>query len=207
MKTLIHAFDINLYPYKPEELKMNFTFEGEDEPLKLDYHIYLPNFREMNNLLGANILSETEFDEFYEKEMKKHIQDVNVPNIFDMIKKYKKSKGIKVDVEKEENGIKWDYKTPDENILKCRVDRTNELNVLVQGSFMFDMNLAEEILTNCTTLFHSNNYPVVVIQNRNGGGYGDISIALAQILQVKILTRDYLSYKPLEFLREAYCLT
>ena len=204
MKTLVHAFDINLYPYKPEELKMNFTFEGEDEPLKLDYHIYLPNFREMNNLLGANILSETEFDEFYEKEMKKHIQDVNVPNIFDMVKKYKKTKGIKVEEEKEENGIQWDYKTPDENILKCRVDEINKLNVLVQGSFMFDMNLAEEILTNCTTLFHSNNYPVVVIQNRNGGGYGQISIALAQILQVKILTRDYLSYKPLEFLREGY---
>jgi hypothetical protein len=136
--------------------------------------------------------------------MKKHIQDVNVPNIFDMVKKYKKTKGIKVEEEKEENGIQWDYKTPDENILKCRVDEINELNVLVQGSFMFDMNLAEEILTNCTTLFHSNNYPVVVIQNRNGGGYGQISIALAQILQVKILTRDYLSYKPLEFLREGY---
>jgi Peptidase family S41. len=63
------------------------------------------------------------------------------------------------------------------------------------------MNLAREILFNCTTLFHTNNYKVVVIENRNGGGYGAISIALAQILQVKITTRAYLAYNPLEIFR------
>ena len=54
MKTLIHSFSLYLYPYNPSELNMTFKFEGIEEPLNLDYYIYMPNFREMNKLLGMN---------------------------------------------------------------------------------------------------------------------------------------------------------
>ena len=63
MKAIIRTFYLYSYPYKPEELKMQFKFEGENDTCNLDYYIFLPNFREMNKLLGANILSEEEFDD------------------------------------------------------------------------------------------------------------------------------------------------
>ena len=48
----------------------------------------------MNNLLGSYILNEEEFEEFLENERKKNYLDVIEPNIFEMIKRYKKHKGI-----------------------------------------------------------------------------------------------------------------
>ena len=118
-KRLIYAFYLYTYPYSYDELKMEFNFEN-NETLKLDYYIYIPNFREMNQLLGSNILSEKEFDEFFEDEIKKNMNNVNIPNIFDMIKKYKKKKGILI--EEENSKIEWDYQTPETNGIKCRVD-------------------------------------------------------------------------------------
>ena len=174
MKAIIHSFALRSYPYKPEELKMQFKFEGENDTCNLDYYIYLPNFREMNKLLGANILSEEEFDDFYQKEMKKNIKDVKDPDIFEMIKKYKKSKGIILEEEKENNTIEWDYETPEKDAIKCRVDNVNHLNVIYQKTFMLDMNHAKDTLVKCFTAFYNNNYKIVVIEDLNGGGIGQL---------------------------------
>ena len=148
-------------------------------------------------------MNEEEFDKFYENELKKNIDNINEPNIFDIIKKYKKSKGILLEEKKEENDkIIWDYKTPDENGIKCRVDEINQLNIIVQGSFGSDR--MEDIIYECTKIFHQNNYKVVVIENFNGGGYGHLPIILSQLLQVKILQREYLAFKPINDLEENF---
>lgn len=34
---------------------------------------------------------------------------------------------------------------------------------------------AEETLVNCSELFHSNDFPIIVIQARNGGGFAIFS--------------------------------
>ena len=193
IKRVIHLFNLNVYPYKPEELKMEFKFEGDIVPLDLDYYIFIPSTNSTDNLLGANDLSE-DFDEFYENEMKQHSQEYFIPNIFDMIKKYKKSKGILLEEEKEKNAIEWDYATTDERGLKCRVDTEKELNIMLQETFMFKNPVdAQEVVYQCAKKFHENDYKVVIIENFNGGGLAAFSYAIAQAIQVKILNRAYLS--------------
>ena len=172
---------------------MEFKFEGDIVPLDLDYYIFIPSTNSTDNLLGANDLSE-DFDEFYENEMKQHSQEYFIPNIFDMIKKYKKSKGILLEEEKEKNAIEWDYATTDERGLKCRVDTEKELNIMLQETFMFKNPVdAQEVVYQCAKKFHENDYKVVIIENFNGGGLAAFSYAIAQAIQVKILNRAYLS--------------
>ena len=203
-KHIIHTFSITYFPYDAKELSMKFKFKNEEQILELDYYIYLPNFREMNRLLGSNILSEKEFDEFYESERKKHIDNVNMPNIFEMINEYKKRKGIKIEEEKENSKIEWDFQTPNENHIKCRVDYNNEINIMVQSSFSIDFSTAHRVISQCAQKFHENNYKIVVIENQNGGGNADISTLLSQLIQVKIQNRAYFAHKPLEYLYNDY---
>ena len=189
-----------LYPYKPEELKMKFSFENE-ESLSLDYYIFEANVEKMNNnLLGFNKLSNEEFNKFIEDELKKHVDDVNIPNIFEMIKKYKESKGIfEEEEEKSKNDeIQWNYTISG---FKCRVDKVNQINVIVQTTFSFDYAQAFDIMDKCAKLFHDNEYKVVVIESNNGGGSGQLALILRQLLQVKIQNKAFLSYKPIELLK------
>ena len=202
-KNSIYIFSIVAYPYDAKELSMKFKFKNEEEILELDYYIYLPNFREMNRLLGSNILSEEEFDEFYESERKKHLDNVKMPNIFEMINKYKKKKGIKIEEEKENSKIEWDFQTED-NHIKCRVDYNNRINVMVQDSFNIDYSTALKVISKCVQKFHENNYTIVVIENNNGGGSGDVSCTLSQLIQIKMQNREYLAYKPIEYINQKY---
>ena len=178
-KKTINAFYLRAFPYSYDDLKMEFIFDDE-EILKLDYYIYIPNFREMNRLLGSNILSEKEFDQFYKNEIKKNINNVDIPNIFEMIKKYKKSKGIII--EEENSKIEWDIETPEEKGIKCRVDHKNQINVILQQSFLSELQPAENIIEQCSRLFHENNYSVVIIENQNGGGNIVLSNYLSQLM-------------------------
>ena len=188
VKNLIHSFPLYIYPYNQNELSMEFKFEGEKNTLNLDYYIYVPNFRQMNyNLLGSNnILSEDDFDEFYKNEIRKNFENVNELNIFEIIRKYKKSKGLLLE-EENESQIKWDYQIiEDYGFFKCRVDDINKLNVILQTSFYLNFNNFMEIIDNCVQKFYENNYKIVVIENYNGGGYGEHAIYLRQLLQAKI---------------------
>jgi hypothetical protein len=56
----------------------------------------------MNYLLSSSVFSEEDFDEFVQDWQNKHKQEVQLPNIFDMIKEYKKTKEILLGEEEEE---------------------------------------------------------------------------------------------------------
>ena len=200
-KNRIHAFSLSEIPYGPDDLNMEFIFEN-NETLKLDYYIYIPNFRQMNQLLGSNIFSEKEFDEFYENEIKKNKENIIIPNIFEMIKKYKKKKGITI--EEENSIIEWDYQTLETHGIKCRVDYENELNILVQESFSLKQEDAENVIMKCTEKFHLNKFQIVVIENLNGGGKGIISVILSQLIQLKIQNRVYEAIKPSLYFNNQY---
>ena len=188
MKKNMHSFPLYQCPYNKSELSMKFEFK-ENLTLNLDYYIYIPNFSEMNNLLGSYILNEEEFEEFLENERKKNYLDVIEPNIFEMIKRYKKHKGILLE-EENESQIKWDYQLIEgKNYFKCRVDENNKLNVILQNSFSLNNDNALNVINNCARLFHKNDYKIVVIEDYNGGGYGIQSFYLQQLLQVKIQNR------------------
>ena len=123
IKSYIHAFPLTYFPYSPQELELSIKFENIENVYNISYHILKPNFRQMNSLLSSSILSEEGFDEFVQDWRKKHKDYVIEPNIFDMIKEYKKSKqilfseeGIKEDEKEEEEEshdgtVTWDYQT------------------------------------------------------------------------------------------------
>ena len=67
--------------------------------------------------------------------------------------------------------INWDF-TFDNKILKCKVDSVNQVNVIFQSSFhVSDMKKSMKFFDNCFTSFDKNPYPIIVIENYNGGGY------------------------------------
>ena len=76
------------------------------------------------------------------------------------------------------NSIKWDFSIENEKI-KCRVDNDNQVNVIIQTTFN-PSNLEDAMifLDKCFTSFDNNIYPIVVIEEQNGGGY----LALADYL-------------------------
>ena len=44
-----------------------------------------------------------------------------------------------------------------------------KFNVLVQNSFHLDLDKTTSIIFDCARLFYSNNYPLVIIESKNGG--------------------------------------
>ena len=67
--------------------------------------------------------------------------------------------------------INWDF-TFDNKILKCKVDSVNQVNVIFQSSFhVSDIKKSMKFFDNCFTSFDKNPYPIIVIENYNGGGY------------------------------------
>ena len=203
MKNHIHSFSLNIYPFKPEELKMNFKFEDDESTLNIDYFIFIPNIENMNELLCSQYLDEKDFEEFYKNEIQKHPREFN--DFFESIKKYKKLKGISQKEIKSENyEIQWDYETSEENGIKCKVDTLNKLNVLIQGSFNLEYNKAFDIIYKCTRKFYQNSYKILVIENSNVGGDEKLALILCQLLQVKITNKAYLAYSLLDTLEKDF---
>jgi len=204
MKEIIHAFSIRLYPYTPDELKMKFIFESNEE-LNLDYYIFIPNIQNMNKLFKSNNFGDSdknEFDEFFENELKKNSQNVLEPNIFEIIKKFKKFKGILEEEKVKSTVIDWTYKTPEEEGIKCRVDEVNKVNIFVQGSFSIDDKIGQEVMYNCTRDFYRNNYRIIGIQNRDGGGWAHLCLLFHQLVQVKTQDRAFKAAKTTEFFKQ-----
>ena len=111
MKTIIHAFYLHLLPYSPEELKMKFKFEGEEKTLDLNYYIYIPDTSQM--------FLEDDFGNFFESNVKRYLNKIMEPNIFELLKKCKKEKGLLTEEKPKTNIINWDIQSEEENGIKC----------------------------------------------------------------------------------------
>ena len=207
MKTVIYAFYIRLYPYTPEELSMTFEFEAnekgkENDVINLDYFIFVPNVQNMKLFHGFDNFNKNDFDTFFENELKKNKNNVIEPNIFEMIHKYKVFKGIIKETSKAKSTvIDWKYKTPEENGIRCRVDEENQVNVFVQESFSIEDKTAQEVMYNCMKDFYQNDYRIIGIQNRNGGGWAHLCLIFHQLVQIKTQDRAFKAAKLTEFFK------
>lgn len=211
IKQIIHSFPLNVYPYTPDDLKMSFKFEEDQEIFNLDYFIIIPNVQNMNQLFYSNDLNQKDFDGFFKNEMKRHEKERFETNIFKMMKKYKKTKRILQEEQSNESNdindsseIAWDIRTPEEKGIKCKIDKLNSINVLLLESFDLDYDKAFDTIYKCSKQFYQNDYKIVVIQNLNDGGNEELALILRQLLQVKINNRAYLAYKKSQFLREDF---
>ena len=94
-----------------------------------------------------------------------------MPKIEEIKDKFLIFKGLKKEgkIIKEEK-TKWDIEYNEGNrFIKCRFDDEIKVNVLVQNSFSFDQDKATSKIFDCARLFYSNNYPLVIIESKNGG--------------------------------------
>ena len=71
--------------------------------------------------------------------------------------------------------VKWDH-ILENGKLRCRVDTTNLVNVIFQNSFMIsDLDKGYKFFDECFESFDNNNYPIIVIENFNGGGITNLA--------------------------------
>lgn len=78
--------------------------------------------------------------------------------------------------------LEWKYKLPD--VLKCRVDSVNNVNVFFMESFIpeeKDYNEFFQIMSDCAKLFDENKYKIIIIFNMNGGGLVSASQFLLEL--------------------------
>ena len=211
-KHTIPTFYLNYYPLTPEELKIKYEFESKDDKedfIILDYYILAPNFGQFKQLYKSdkNLLfsfDQNKFSQFFDKEMKEYINNIKKPNIFQVFKKYLKKNTILKENLKSTKEIKWDYETKEDDGIKCRVDYDNNVNVFLQQSFVMDINDALYIIPECINLFYSNNYPIIGIENQNGGGIIFIAQLFNQLLQVKLQEHMFFSGRSTNLYRQIF---
>jgi hypothetical protein len=94
--------------------------------------------------------------------------------------------------------IKWDYHYNNDisNVLKCRTDEINKVNVYYIQSFISDnKKLYVESFLNCVSLFDKNKYPIIVILNKNDGGYPDLAKLMIELISPFVSITKYIANK------------
>ena len=185
IQRFISEFSVDLLPLYKEELNVSIRFENEDELFNIEY--------KFNQLKQLN----AEFQKFYMVEQEKSLKyRIPFPSYEEMEIKYKIKKGIfKNNLRNEDI---WDLKSKDGEI-KCKVDTKNQLNVFYQNEFSSeDFDDYEKTMYDCFSKFYSNNYKIVIIEDQNGGGYGELCIPFTQYVYPKILKPHVFSMRSSE---------
>ena len=94
----------------------------------------------------------------------------------------------------ENNLVTWDINI--DNHIKCKVDHDKKVNVIYQNSFKPDNSDPLGIIKNisyCHGNFSSNDYPLIVIESLNGGGYAQLSKLMQQLVQDLMKPKNYFS--------------
>ena len=125
--------------------------------------------------------------------------------ILEFEKKYKvKSNNIFLTHKKfknKNNEVQWTYTyiSLDDNseVFQCRVDETNGVNVMRINNFggTSDSDASLDVAEKCAYLFDQNEYKIVIIFPRNGGGNPIIGYNIIELISPYILTRNSLRIK------------
>ena len=119
--------------------------------------------------------------EFYKQIKGKYVKDFNIEE------EIAKKKSTKRKTNRRHNNIKdkskirnletiiyWNHEA--EQIFKCYYDETNKLNIYYISSFMpEDKEEYKKTIIECVKLFDQNEFPIVVINDLNNGGYVSLS--------------------------------
>ncbi len=168
---------LNLYPFIKEDLtNITITFDN-NKSINFDYKIVKP--KKMSRKL----------QEFYEKEMKENKYNIKKPTIIEINKKFIEEKN---NIRNLKESI-WDYEY--EKKLKLKVDDKNKVNVIYQKSFFFFDTIEEteqidedaiEFHKIITRKINNNNYPIILIEDYNGGGLIDFAFIMLNVLNSKL---------------------
>ena len=191
----IYALDILRYPFKKEELSLKIIFEGTEEVININYQ-----FKQRENF-------NTEFKKYYLEEQEKQMR-LGIPfsSFEEMELKYKIEKGLINNNINEEKDF-WDLKSK-EDLLKCKVDKENEINVFYQNSFSpSDLYDYENIMYKCFEKFYSNDYKIIIIEDQNGGGYSELCIPFTQYTNPKFSKFEQMTSKSSKLIEDYFFYT
>ena len=108
-------------------------------------------------------------------------------------------KDIKTEKEMTETNINWDIIYDNNNkYFKCRVDNVHKANVFVQNSFSVSGGKFREAkvkIIQCAKLFHTNKYPIIIIESKNTGGNPILASLMIQLFQMREVERAYSSIR------------
>ena len=190
----ITNFNLNYFPIDSYDLDNN-EYEFEDNSLiRFSYHLDCPT-------LGEN---DAELYNYFLKVVKNQNAYSEIPSFDDIKDEFLAFKGLKqkkINLKNEKNEkIKWDilYDETENGFhkyFKCRYDEKNKVNVLIQNSFNLNFFNTSEKALDCARLFYSNEYPLIIIQDNNGGGILNLAQLMNQILQIRIANRRYESFR------------
>ena len=154
-------------------------------------------------------LVDAEFNSFYdeyinkkEKENEIKSEYFTLPSFEEVKEKYLEYKGIlrkKRTLKSNEEKIDWNITINDPNdvnkYIKCRIDEKNKVNVVSQTTFSLNFDLGFLKIIQCAELFHTNNYPIIIIESLNGGGNALLYMTMHQLFQMRTVDRTYFSYR------------
>ena len=183
----ISGFYFPSNPLNYEELIQN-EFEFEDNKIiRISYIIEKPEAKS------------EQFKQFFLETLKKNKKMRYLPTLEEIKDKFYFEKKMRNSINNEETKIEWDiYYNENKYFIKCRVDQENEVNVFVQNTFNLDYGNAVGNIFKCAELFHSNNYPLIIIESENGGGYPTISYLMIQLFQIREVERTYSALRYIE---------
>ena len=183
MSSSIHNLYVDLYPFKKEELDISLEFE-DNESLQLEYQFLELTFFNQ------------EFKQYFIEEKNKFFKGYYPILDFEQLQyQFQIKKGIISKKIKKE--VDWDL-VDEEELIKCKVDDENKYNVLYQKSFSPEYenyDIYEEIMEECLEKFYSNDYKIIIIEDRNGGGYVDLCEPFTEYLRPKINKGDFNAIK------------
>ena len=91
--------------------------------------------------------------------------------------------------------FEWDL-TLEDGKIKCLVDNENKVNVIYQNSFLVsDLEEGEKFFDQCFSNFDNNNYPIIIIESFNSGGYGSLADYLISYINLNKTSTVYESYR------------
>ena len=153
------------YSFNPENYK-NITIEFIDNSGIIYNYIIIYPEEETN-----------EYKSFFNKEIYNYLQNsVKIPNLFEIEKKF----NFKYKNEQSNSNSFWDINHEDS--LKFRVDNENQVNVIYQSSFHLNKSQTIEIFGKIMEEMSKNDYPIIVIESLNGGGYVDLATMFEKVL-------------------------
>lgn len=138
-------------------------------------------------------------------------------NLYEILSDYKRKLKNNINIRnlKEENNnnynnlkeIKWNYEYLQNGIplLQCRIDIINKFNIFHLKSYDYsDYDTALQTLINCTKLTDTNTFPIIIIQDFNGGGVEFFGNTMAEFIQPHMSTKFYTSLLMGDYLNEYY---
>ena len=155
-----YNINLNYHPLKIEELT-NFTVIYDNGDNFTTDFIISSEIDIKTKSLSNLLLNENEKNIKNKDENLFKVENLKEKGMFE----YNNNMKINNFEQSNNEALKWDYIYKD--ILKCKVDDNNKVNVYFIKDFE---NPYGDILKKCVELFDNNTYPVIVINNLNNGG-------------------------------------